>query len=256
MKILHTTLNAVALAASIFTIEAKSLSDGVGQLEEMFVDDCTADITPHGFYGSFLQPCEFDFFESAVTGGYRQDDACSSEGSTLVAQPTPVHWLFKLAEHIDKDDWDSLSSDDLPDFDELMLWPDQCVAVAPRCYKLGENEGMTDTLSRLFPDGTPVSASHVRVDCRADAMELSRVAYSFASGAEKSMPTIVAWMTTVVLLFLVAISFCCYGCFRLCCCSSARGQANNSYQIVAANAVDEAPFATYSDDDDLKMNKV
>jgi hypothetical protein len=255
MKI-HTALSAVALAASTFTIEAKSLSDGVGQLEEMFIDDCTSDITPHGFYGAFLQPCEFAFFESAATGSYQQDDACSSEDSTLVAKPTPVHWFFKLAEHIDKDDWDSLSSDDLSDFDELMLWPDQCVAVASRCYKLGENEEMTDTLSRLFPDGTPVSASHVRVDCRADAMELSRAVYSFASGAEKSMPTIVAWMVTVVLLFLAAISLCCYGCFRLCCCSRKTPQANNSYQIVPAHVVDEAPSATYSDDDDLKNHKV
>jgi hypothetical protein len=255
MKI-HTTFSAVALAASIFTIEAKSFSDGVGQLEEMFIDDCTADITPHGFYGAFLQPCEFAFFENTVAGSYQQDDACSSEDSTLVAKPTPVHWFFKLAEHIDKDDWDSLSSDDLPDFDELMLWPDQCVAVASRCYKLGENEGMTDTLSRLFPDGIPVSASHVRVDCRADAMELSRVVYSVASGAEKSMPTIVAWMVTVVLLFLAAISLCCYGCFRLCCCPPKRPQPNNPYQIVSAHGVDEAPTATYSDDDDLKKHLV
>jgi len=135
----------------------------------------------------------------------------------LVSHPYPVHWLFRLEEHIKRDDWDELSSDDIPDFDELMLWPDQCVGVMPRCYELGTAETIDETLEKLFPNGTiPSEASHVRVDCRVDAMQLSQLAFSFASGAEKSLPTIIAWILTVILAFLVAVLFCCYGCCRLC----------------------------------------
>ena len=148
------------------------------------------------------------------------------------------------------------SFDDVPDFDDLMLWPDQCVGVAPRCYQLGKDEDITDTLGGLFPDGIPEEATHVRVDCRVDAMELSRLAYSFASGAEKSIPTIVAWMVTVLALFLVAMSFCCYGCLRLCFCSTSnkfnpapqRYKADPSYQMVPATMVGEEPSHDAFDD--------
>jgi hypothetical protein len=238
MKI-HTALVAFVLVSSPLTLTTAidSLSEGVHELEQTYIADCQADNTLHGFYGAFLQPCEFSFYES-LSNEDSQGDACSNDISKLVGQPIPVHWFFKLSEHIEKDDWDSLSSDDMPDFDDLMLWPDQCVGVAPRCYQLGKDEIITDTLNGLFPDGTPEEATHVRVDCRADAMELSRVAYGFASGAEKSLPTIVAWMVTVLVLFLVAMSFCCYGCLRLCFCST-RNEDYHSYDMVPGTLVDE-----------------
>jgi hypothetical protein len=118
---------------------------------------------------------------------------------------------------MEKDDWDALSSDDLPQVaDELMLWPDQCVGVTPRCYSVND-EAIRDTLIRLFADGDkiPMEATHVKVDCRGDAVALSHVVYAFADRFEKSTPTIIAWVVTVLVFGFVATFGLCYGCFRL-----------------------------------------
>ena len=243
------------------SIAIDSLSDGVLELEKMFIEDCTVDQSRYGFYGAFFQPCEFSFFQSSLSDtayyDHGENDSCSAERSTRVGKREPVNWVFKLSERIDKDDWGSLSSDDIPDFDELMLWPDQCVAVTPRCYKLRANEDIDDALSKLFPaigdgsGGIPMEATHVRVDCRTDAMELSRVAYSFASGAEKSIPTLLVWITTVLLLFVAAMSLCCCGCFSVCvsmcrrsnldigrdCMKKCCSDRVDSYQVIPASAV-------------------
>mgnify|MGYP005846242595 CR=1 FL=1 len=191
------------------------------------MDDCHENSSPHGFYGAFLQPCEFQFRQSTAAGRTGDDpDACSDDVSTLLAKPVPMHWFFNLTDHFDKDDWDKMSSDDVPSAEELMLWPDQCVGAAPRCYSIEfSNADIKDTLAKLFPDDIPEDATHVRVDCRGDAAALSRVVYSLAGGLEKSSATIFAWMVTVVLLSLVAILWCLYGCARLCC--YAGGKYNN-----------------------------
>jgi hypothetical protein len=184
------------------------------QLEQLYLEDCQVDTTPRGYYGAFLQPCTFEFRSSdANTGG----DACSNEHSTLVSKPVPMHWFFNLTDHFDKDDWDSMSSDDIPSAEDMMLWPDQCVGAVPRCYNLAEaNDDIKDTLARLFPDGTPDDATHVRVDCTGDAAALSRVIYSFADGFEKSAPYLIASVVTFVLLILVLAMWCIYACLRLC----------------------------------------
>ncbi len=141
---------------------------------------------------------------------------------------------------MDKDDWDDLSSEDIPDYDKLMLWPDQCVGVAPRCYAMqasnpasnSTTDKLLETLRRLFPDGIPAEATHVQVDCRVDGMELSRVAYSLAGGAEKSIPVIAAWMITVVLLFVLGMSYCCFGCVTLCFRPQSRGKNYQAYYAI------------------------
>jgi hypothetical protein len=204
-----------------------SIQDGLSQLEEMFIQDCHDNLSPHGYYGAFFQPCEFSFFQSSkdATSG-------SCQENNFIGTRKPVHWLFELQKHIDKDDWDELSSDDIPDWDDLMMWPDQCVAVEPRCYPIREttlpskNEtDLMEVLLSLFPDGIPNEATHVQVDCRVDAMELSRVAYSVANGVEKGLGFAIALFLAVILLFIVAMSFCCYGCFHLC-FSRRRSQEN------------------------------
>lgn len=206
--------------------DTSTLTSFVGKLEEKYIEDCEQDQTPHGFYGAFLQPCEFSFYKSAEedqSGQYTTMNVCESK-QDQIGNPTPVHWIFELHKHMDEDDWGTLSSEDFPDVDQLMLWPDQCVGVAPRCYSLhdpisslSKNQStILDSLVRLFPDGIPDGSTHVQVDCRSDALELSRVAYSVANGFEKGFGFVVVIMMTVFLLFIVSMSFCCYGCFRLC----------------------------------------
>jgi hypothetical protein len=184
------------------------------ELEKIYVEDCKDNTSPHGLYGAFLQPCEFTFMKNDAVDDSAQN-ACTATTSSQVGKAVPMHWFFNLTEHFDKDEWDNISSDDIPDADELMLWPDQCVGVGPRCYSLDEmNSDMKDILSRLF-DEIPEGATHVQVDCRSDALELSRAMYALADGFEKSTPTIIAWMVTIVLLFAASTMWCCYGCCAL-----------------------------------------
>lgn len=200
--------------------DISSLQEGLGKLEEMYIQDCQDDPSPHGYYGAFLQPCDFSFFHFSTGKG----SSSGCETGNLVGTRKPINWLFDLQKHIDEDDWDELSSDDIPDWDNLMLWPDQCVGVEPRCYAFNDishrtaNNGtdMMAVLQGLFPDEIPDGATHVQVDCRVDAMELSRVAYSVASGVEKGLGFAIAVFLFVILLFVVGMSFCCYGCFRVC----------------------------------------
>jgi hypothetical protein len=219
----------VCLVSFITLTHASSntfISNRVSQLESLYIEDCNEDRSLHGFYGAFFQPCEFSFYvegdNNEKTG--RNETVCTSTSSTLSSQPIPVHWLFHLQEHMDKDDWDDLSNNDIPDFDELMLWPDQCVGVMPRCYGIrassvptsnSTTDKVLEVLQRIFPDQIPAEATHVQVDCRVDSMELSKVAYALAGGAESSIPVIAAWMITLILLFVLAMSYCCLAlCFR------------------------------------------
>jgi hypothetical protein len=185
-------------------------------------------------YGAFLQPHEFTFRQvdqERFIPFLHEDghqDMCSDKARVVVGKPIPMNWFFNLTEHFDKDNWDDMSSDDLPEIaDKLMLWPDQCVGVTPRCYSV-QDTAIRETLFKHFND-IPEGATHVQVNCQSDAMELSRLVYSFADGFEKSMPTIIAWMTTVILFSLVASLWCCYGCFRLC-----RGPPNTIPHVAAA----------------------
>jgi hypothetical protein len=204
------------------------LQNGLSQLEQIYVQDCQDDLSPHGYYGAFFQPCEFSFFKSAdhttTTAAASKDNLCSPD--LIVGTNKPVHWLFKLQEHINKVDWDELTSKDIPDWDDLMLWPDQCVGVAPRCYSIRDDDmasvprtSSTDikkALQSLLPDEIPDEATHVQVDCRSDAMELSRVAFSVGSGLQKGLAFLIAMILLVFLLIMVALSFCCCACFRIC----------------------------------------
>jgi len=127
--------------------------------------------------------------------------------------------LFNLTDHFDKDDWDSQDWDDMDwakIVQQLFLWPDQCVGVGPRCYSLTD-ESIFNVVNPLFAKtGIPEGTTHVQVNCQADAWMLSRTINSFADGFQKSMPTLIAWITTVVLLSTVALAFSIYGCVRLC----------------------------------------
>jgi len=190
----------------------ESMSEKVHELEKMYIDDCQMVETPHGFYAALLQPCEFSFFENS--DDEQEGDVCSTEKSELVAEPMPVNWLFKLWEQ--KGDWESFSSDDVPDLDELMLWPDQCVGVAPRCYHLGDNANITQVLHRLFPDGIPEDSTHVRVDCRSDSLELSRLAYSTTDAFADILPKVLTCITITLIFWLMILLFACWGCFRIC----------------------------------------
>jgi hypothetical protein len=200
------------------------LLDGLSQLEQMYIQDCQNDPSPHGYYGAFLQPCEFSFFKSSevTTTASSTDTFCSPD--SLVGTRMPVHWLFELQEHIDKEDWDKLTSNDIPDWDDLMLWPDQCVGVAPRCYSIRDTSSVpgkssTDVMKavvRLLPDDVPDEATHVQVDCRSDALELSRVAFRVGNGLQKGLAGVIAMIIFAFLLIIVAMSLCCYGCIRLC----------------------------------------
>jgi len=263
------------LASAIATTTSEAVvSDAVSQLEKQYVQDCEADQSPHGYYGAFFQPCEFSFYhvgagtggnleQKTTTGGdvFSENNPCSSTSSSLIGRPKPVHWLFQLQEHIDKDDWDSLSSDEFPNFEDLMLWPDQCVGVAPRCYSINgtgtfdESQSLlVETLLGLFPDGIPVKATHVQVDCRSDALELSRVAFGVAGGIEKNIPIFFALMATAVLSFFFVTLLCCYGCFRL--CSSRRPTSEKvipAYYAVPAQFDDED--STHPSEKVLELSK-
>lgn len=209
-----TTTPLFFLSASAVWAKPEFATKGAGILEKFYVGDCKADKTPHGFYGAFLQPCEFSFYKAESVA--EDIGACQDMSSELVGTPIPVHWFFNVTEHMTKDDWDKISSDDLPSAEELMLWPDQCVGVGPRCYTV-DNEAIEATLFRLFADGEkiPAEATHVQVDCRGDALALSRLTYAFADGFAKSTPTIVAWIITVLVFGFVATIGCVYGCFRV-----------------------------------------
>jgi len=217
----------VAVALAVQAASAMEFATLKAQkLETEYMEDCRVDQTPHGFYGAFLQPCEFTFFRQVDQDRFLpmmlpddvQVDMCSDKASVVVAgKPVPMNWFFNLTENFTTDHLDQMSSDDLPEIvDKLMFWPDQCVGVTPRCYSV-QDPAIRDTLYKLFEDDMiPEGATHVQVNCQSDAMEWSRVIYAFADGFEKSIPTIIAWMTTVILFSLVASLWCCYGCFRLC----------------------------------------
>jgi hypothetical protein len=195
-----------------------SLTKGISKLETQYIEDCEKDLSPHGYYAAFFQPCEFSFYKKNKIEGVATN-ICSSESSVLLGSPKPVNWVFELKKHFDVDDWDSLDSQDIPDYDDLMLWPDQCVGVGPRCYSLessGEDGGsFSDILGRLFPDGIPNGSTHVQVDCASDAREISILAYNLASGLEKNVGYIVVGLAALCITVTVSLSLCCYGCFRL-----------------------------------------
>jgi hypothetical protein len=202
----------------------------VHELEQAYVHDCTfVDTTPHGYYGAFLQPCEFQFRQQTIKDyGSSVDvgDPCSDEVSTLVSTPVPMHWFFNTTFFIiDQDDgssWDKtmmMSRDE-----EILLWPDQCVGVTPRCYAV-DNEAIHETLTRIFSKNhgpiIPEGATHVRVDCRGDAVALTRVVYAMAEGLEKSVVMLIAWLVTAMLLSLMLGTCCLCACLRLCCFAGA-----------------------------------
>ena len=308
-------------------------TQAVSFLEKAYVEDCQADPSPHGYYGAFLETCEFTFWRkksakgsrtlkrhsssssssssssdsyplygeekeeevymiaSATTKESRDEEKfssmivapksiipdedeeygfdpkfCSKEFSEIVSKPFPMNWVLNLTQHYERDDWDELSFSSSDDFqeiaDQLMLWPDQCVGYTPRCYEVADPL-IKDILTGLFADdGIPEGAEFVSVNCQADAVAASRVVYAFASGLEKSTPTIIAWLVTVVLFALVASLWCCYGCFRLCLCRPR--DSSVSYAAVASPVVEgkavHGDYHAVSDRDEeeaaLKQNLV
>lgn len=225
-RLFSVTVMATAFTVDLASASMKFATHGTHTLEEAYVEDCLENPNPHGYYGAYFQPCEFSFFQSQTdsegTGvvSVQPDNACTDPSSTLLAKPVPVHWFFNLTEHFDEMDWDSNAWDEHTDWKQvaqkLFLWPDQCVGVGPRCYALTDAT-IFQAVQPFFADGIPQGATHVQVDCQADAAMLSRTAYALADGLEKSTPTIIAWMVTVVLLTIVALAWCLYGCARLCC---------------------------------------
>ena len=208
----------------------KFASQGTRQLEDAYIKDCQANSNPHGYYGAFFQPCEFSFFQSTTsTNNIDNDDesestvgtnVCADPSSTLLAKPVPVHWFFNLTDHIKKNDWDSIDWNDA-DWKQvaqnLFLWPDQCVGVEPRCYSLTD-EAIFNAVQPFFSatNNIPAGATHVQVNCQADAWMLSRTVSTLAESIEKILPTLIAWMVTLVLLATVALVWCIYACVRLC----------------------------------------
>jgi len=189
------------------------------KLVDAYMADCQAHTEPHGFYGAFLQPCTFDFYQDGCDG-------------TPVGSPVPMHWYWNVTKDMDSDDWSSDSFDSFDEIaDKLMLWPDQCVGVASRCYGVNDEE-VADKLQQLFPDGIPIEATHVQVDCTNDAMQLSNLVYAAADGFEKSTPTLIMWFLTLVVFAFVSTLACCYGCCLLCkggadCYAKGRGQGRS-----------------------------
>ena len=241
---------AIATTTTTTTTTTAPFSDSVTKLESRYIADCETNHNPHGYYGAFFQPCEFSFYENHdVDDPTGKKNFCSSKSAVLLGTPKPVHWIFKLQNYFDKNNWNELSSDDMPDVDDLMLWPDQCVGVGPRCYSISssDNHTFSDVLDRLFPDdGIPIGATHVEVDCRADAMELSRVSYAFASGLEKNVAYIVYGFVALCLTVILVLSLCFYGCFRLCFRPNEAKQKYVSayYAVPAEVRVDEYHHAT------------
>lgn len=252
--------------ASVAIIDSY-MKSAVNGLLDMYVDDCKTNEEAHGYYGAVFQPCNFEFLES--TGGAEGTsaiDACSDENTVQLLKTAPVNWFLNLTQQIEEFDFkstmeDGSSMDKVADFaKELVLWPDQCVGVLPRCYAVND-ERIRDVMEIIFEEnGFPDTATHVSVDCRSDAVELSRVAYGFTSGLGKSSTTIVMWLITVVLLTLVLSCYCCLCCFRVCCCSGReRGGDRNSLrrrrprpskysQIASAEVIDDSTESSrYSD---------
>jgi hypothetical protein len=232
-------------------------TESAHKLEETYIADCQSDTSPHGYYGAFLQPCEFTFRQvddSHMILNNNAQDICSDDQSKAVGSPVPMNWSLNLTEHFDKHDWDDMSwddmsSDDLPEIiDKLLLWPDQCVGVTPRCYSIND-AAIRETLSKLFKE-IPEGATHVQVNCQSDAMALSRVVYSLADGFEKSMPTIIAWMVTVILFSLVATLWCFYGCFRLVYHCSNHSNTPSIVATARAHPVNKGVYTLVEDKDE------
>ena len=171
------SLSLLFAAVAVPTMAMDFATQGAHQLEKMYMSSCEANVTPRGFYGAFFQPCEFQFRRRSTSDDLLLlQEACSEEQSTLVSSPVAMHWFFNLSDHFDKDDWDSMSSDDIPSAEDMMLWPDQCVGYTPRCYSVADSSpAIQDTLARLFPSGIPENATHIKVDWRGDAAALTRV---------------------------------------------------------------------------------
>eukprot|EP00525_Craspedostauros_australis_P012760 CAMPEP_0198121952 /NCGR_PEP_ID=MMETSP1442-20131203/33528_1 /TAXON_ID= /ORGANISM="Craspedostauros australis, Strain CCMP3328" /LENGTH=288 /DNA_ID=CAMNT_0043780865 /DNA_START=90 /DNA_END=956 /DNA_ORIENTATION=+ len=244
----------LALAFSSAAARDVDFTTKAHELENQLIEDCLTNKEPHGFYGAFFQPCEFTFrkvkVETIVNGpntllGDESADAatammsfegapnlCSDELSTVVGRPQPLHWFFNMTQNFmdSSDSWDSFSSDDFDDFDtiadKLMLFPDMCVAVGSRCHAV-DNPVIQERLAQYF-DEIPAGSTHVEVNCQADAMQLTRVVYAAADGLEKSLPTIIAWVVTVVLLSCVMGIWGCYGCLRLLRCMTTRTSSCNA----------------------------
>merc|ERR1712151_32095 len=229
------------------------VADVVHTLEQMYIDDCQTNSEPHGDYAAIFQPCNFEFRSSDIDGVFNVINgtltACNDEYSTLIERSTPMHWIFNLTEHYQQRDWDQLTWEDIPNEEELMLWPDQCVGVVPRCYDI-KDPLIQGKLTEIFQNagGYPDSATHVKVDCRNDAVELSKLAYGVAGGFEKSSLTLMAWILTITLLSSVLTLWCCYGCCKLCCC---RRKTVVKYKRIAADNDEESGDGRlYSDDSD------
>jgi hypothetical protein len=236
-------------------------TDGAHQLEDMYIEDCKINTRPHGYYAAFLQACEFSFYHRSSDDDHNNvpaaADVCTDPSSTLVGQPKPMNWFFNMTDEFQKqfssssssDDSSSSSSDSWDDKDweeiaqKLLFWPDQCVGVLPRCYTIGEDARILEVLHRVIDD-IPDAATHVQVNCQADAMELSRVVYAFADGFEKSAPTIIAWLITVCLFAIVALAWCSYACFRLC-----HGPPRREYHAVTATPVPEFAYASFKEEE-------
>lgn len=201
------TMKALALTLLLSTALTKAdyATRKIGKLEDMYVRDCERDSSPHGYYGAFLEPCEFSFYSQS------EETPCSAHD--LIGVGMPLNWALNLTENYNNQDWDQYSSDDMPDpREDLLLWPDQCVGVMPRCYSVAEFESL---LNKLIGNGIPVDATHVRVDCRADGLAVTKTVYAFVDGFEKSAPTLVLWAVTVLLFFVCSTMWCCFGCVSL-----------------------------------------
>jgi len=237
---METSAAALALLLAASPIFATGFTTGVThELELRMIEDCLDNAEPHGFYGAFFQRCEFTFRKSktdatlqvptsimmpdgvvsgvpALMGQHGgSSNACSDERSTVVGRPEPTNWVVDLKDS--SDSWDSFSSDDLPDVEEiadkLMLFPDMCLAVSPRCHPV-DHPMLQDRLPLYF-DEIPAGSTHVEVNCQGDAMELSRFVHDAADDFEKSTPTIIVWMVAVVLFSLVMSLWACHGCVRV-----------------------------------------
>ena len=130
-----------------------------------------------------------------------------------------------------------------------MLWPDQCVGVTPRCYSINE-AAVQESLHDLF-DEIPEGATHVQVNCQADALVLSRVVYAFADGLEKSTPTIILWVITIFLFTIMSLAWCGYACFRYLCLRQPRHEYVLATQVGDYKAVQATTGSNHGEHEKL-----
>ena len=143
-------------------------------------------------YFSIFIPCDFTFYATDVLPDHFSCDAYSDADSTVI-----------MREHT-----------------KVVMWPDSCVAVGPRCYSIKDNPHLNNY---TFYDGTdysmefPPDATVVSVDCTADFAKAKEFLDNLPEELGKvaaSIGFVAMVLAIAVLASIICCIFCCIWAFR------------------------------------------